>query len=74
MYESSSLSPTTLLKTGGMLANNYEWLILLPTIARTPDGSLDWIDNPYPNDVADLYGENDCPQDNSCDDWEDDEC
>ena len=38
-----------------------------------PDGSLDWIDIPYPNDVADLYGENDCPQDNSCDDWEDDE-
>ena len=39
-----------------------------------PDGLLDWIDIPYPNDVADLYGEKDCPQDNSCDDWEDDEC
>ena len=38
-----------------------------------PDGSIDWIDTPYPNDVADLYGENDCTQDRSCDDLEEDE-
>ena len=38
-----------------------------------PDGSIDWIDIPYPSDVADLYGENDCPQDHSCDDLEEDD-
>ena len=41
---------------------NFCWL---------PGGSIDWIDTPYPNDIVDLFGENEGSQDIPCEKMDD---